>query len=330
MTAFLDLSESGRRSARGSLLGLARKFRSRFAIDLGQASFAARGFQPGSEPVRRRLELIGETFLAGFNSGLVEDDVEALQRAVSDVAPERRGFAVEGAAMGAAIADALMLGGDRLNAWMRHNETTYTYLAHVGAGWALARTPWRRTAILRGRDPVHGWLVFDGLGFHDAYFHTNRVLRGWRRTAPGYGARVYDQGLGRALWFISGGGIEAAIASIARLHPARQQDLWSGLGLALAYAGGASASALSMAVAAAGRLRANLAQGAAFAAEAHARAGYIPPHTHEAATVLSGLNADDAAALVRTLRTRLSGVSGANECPYEQWRRDVQRALVRS
>src|SRR5947209_18026481 len=74
-----------------------RRYRALFAIDLSEASFARRGFTAGRE-AQCRLEDIGKTFLRGFNQALVEDDTETLQLSVERVEPDRRGFAVEGAA----------------------------------------------------------------------------------------------------------------------------------------------------------------------------------------------------------------------------------------
>jgi enediyne biosynthesis protein E3 len=278
--------------------------------------------------MRRRLEQIGEIFLAGCNRALIEDDYAALTRFIGHIDPARRGFAVEGAAMGAAIADALTFTDRRLCAWMTQNDTAYTYLAHVGAGWALARAPWRKSAIMRQADAIHGWLVFDGVGFHDTYFNSASVLAGWRRLRRGYAVRAYDQGIGRALWFVAGGDIARAAEAIRRFDDERRADLWSGLGLALAYVGGAASQNLSGAVAAAGRYRANLAQGAAFAAEAHARARFIPTHTRDAVHLLAGVDAEAAAQLVRQSRAGLPDVDPPGMPRYEAWRRDIRRILL--
>jgi hypothetical protein len=314
--------------SRGNPLSdLSWKYRSLFAIDTRQADFDVRGFPCGCEEQRRELEEIGKTFLIGYNCGLREETTETVQRVIDQAERHRRGFAVEGAAMGCAIADAVMLGGQRLKTWLRLNEPAYTYLAHVGAGWALARVPWRRQAILRECNPIHFWLVFDGLGFHDTYFAPKRALSGWRRMRRGYEAQAYDQGVGRAVWFIAGGNSERAIDAISHFAFVRQADLWSGLGLALAYAGGASAEALNRVLNAAGNFRLHLAQGAAFAAEAHARANYLPAHTKEAVAVLTGRDAKAVADLVRTLRSQLPSAAPADAPPYELWRREVQRAL---
>jgi enediyne biosynthesis protein E3 len=316
------------RAARKSGFGLGG-WRSLLRIDPSQASFATRGFPTCNLASRRRLEKIGEIFLAGFNRGVTEEDTKALRCWIESFDIDHRGFAVEGCAMGFAVADAFSLRPSRLNEWLARTEPDYAYLALVGAGWALARVPWRRAAILRECDPVHGWLIFDGLGFHDAYFSSQRVLRNWRRLRRGYAARVYDQGVGRALWFIHGGAIERAIFAISRFPPDRHGDLWSGLGLALAYAGAAAPSALSLAVANSGAFRAHLAQGAAFAAEAHARARHIPVHTHDAVAILTGCDAWSAVELVREHRARLPRTDELSEVPrYELWRRAVQCALL--
>jgi hypothetical protein len=212
--------------------------------------------------------------------------------------------------------------------WLEHTAHDYTYLTHVGAGWALARTPWRRSAILRHLDPVHFWLAFDGLGFHDAYFRPARIAGGWRRLSRDYAARVYDQGVGRALWFSSGGDVTRSVAAIARLDASRHDDLWAGLGLAISYAGGVGTAELQQARLAAGAARPSLAQGAAFAAEARARADHIPLHTSEAVRILTGLDLADVVQIVRRVRQSLPPAATEPTPAYEHWRLGVRKALA--
>lgn len=307
---------------------IGRNWRGLFRLRPQEASFDVRGFQAGSAEMRARLEHIGETFIGGFNRALGAELPTELREAFEAVAPEDRGFAVEGAAMGCAIADAVMFGGHRLRSWLACTSEDYSYLTHVGAGWALARVPWRRRAILRHLDPVHSWLAFDGLGFHDGYFHPRRTAAGWRRLTTGYAARAYDQGLGRAAWFSSGGSIAGAAAAIARLDAARHNDLWAGLGLAIGYAGGASVMELQLALQAAADARVALAQGAAFAAEARAQADHVPPCTHETVGVLTGLDVDQTVQLVRRVRQSLPSTTTGTLPSYELWRLGVQHALA--
>ena len=307
---------------------IGRSWRRLFLLRSEEASFDVRGFQVGSVETRARLEHIGETFIAGFNRALCAEQPTELREAFEAVAPEDRGFAVEGAAMGCAIADATMFGGDRLRSWIACTAEDYSYLTHVGAGWALARVPWRRRVILRHLDPVHSLLAFDGLGFHDGYFHPRRIAAGWRRLKGGYAARAYDQGVGRAAWFSSGGSIARAAAAIARLNADRHNDLWAGLGLALGYAGGATAIELQLALQTAAYARVSLAQGAAFAAEARARAGHVPPCTHEAVRILTGLDVEETVQLVRRVRQALPSTATETVPRYELWRLGVQQALA--
>jgi hypothetical protein len=229
--------------------------------------------------------------------------------------------------MATAIADALPFAAERLPQMLGRFEREFVYLAHVGAGWALARVPWRRRRILMALDPLLAWLAYDGLGFHDCYFNHATVLAGWRRAGSGYAARAYDQGIGRALWFVSGGSARIAGTYIQHLAAERTDDLFAGLGLAMAYAGSASREAFAEVLRQAGHAAAHFGQGVAFACEARARAGCIPPHTQLAAEAL-GFEAVELAALVRQAREELSNVE-RDPPRYQQWRRRIREAVAR-
>src|ERR1019366_7282690 len=123
-----------------------------------------------------------------------------------------RGFAFEGAAMALALRDMLLPGSRTLTALMRGHGSRHVYMLHIGAGWALARLPWRPRIenAIQSFDPLLRWLVVDGFGFHEGYFH-------WRDDEPPVppagltreGLHAFDQGLGRALWFKQCGDPEA-------------------------------------------------------------------------------------------------------------------------
>lgn len=231
--------------------------------------------------------------------------------------------------MGCAVADSVSLNTGRLAGWLDRTNGDFTYLTHVGAGWALARVPFRRRAILRSLDPIHSWLAFDGLGFHDTYFHHPRILDGWRRVRRGYEPSAYDQGVGRALWFVGGADIGWCARTIdTRFAAGRRGHLWAGLGLALAYAGCADKAAIQRARLLAGDFFPDLAQGAAFAAAAHEQAGPSPPHTALALEVLTGLSASHVAATVAQARAALPSAESQDRPVYELWRAAVRSALI--
>ncbi|MBS0248460.1 MAG: DUF1702 family protein [Proteobacteria bacterium] len=305
---------------------LSSPLRRLFRLSPRQAELSTRGFTAVDPAKRQSLEATGHAFIGGYNSALTVTDLRDVLGHIAGVAPLLRGFVAEGAAMGVAIADTLSLGHERLPAYIAATERDFTYLAHVGAGWALARTPWRRQAILTPLDPIHRWLAFDGLGFHDAFFRLARIAAGWRRLSDGYAAHAYDQGIGRALWFAAGGDVAGAAHLIAALPMPRHADLWSGLGLAMAYAGPAHDDDLREALREAGAHAAAFAQGVAFACEARARANFIPGNADNAAQVVWQADASVVARLVRERRSRLPDRDGHTP-RYELWRRDTASAF---
>ena len=198
-------------------------------------------------------------------------------------------------------------------------------MIHVGAGWATARVRGSLRRAVRRRDPLLGWLVADGWGFHQAYFHPERWATGARALAQsdGYARRAVDQGIGRALWFVTGAAPELVAARIRQFAPDRHGDLWSGVGLAATYAGGVPGDELVRLVELAGAHRADVAQGAAFAATARVVANNVAPHVEAASQVLAGDAAAKLAALSRSLEPVKPGATA-----YEQWRQRLRQTFA--
>jgi hypothetical protein len=149
-----------------------------------------------------------------------------------------------------------------------------------------------------------------------------------RATLSRYGARAYDQGVGRSLWFTTEADPSAIAAAIDVETPGRQPDLWSGVGLACAYAGGLRHDEVAALAAASGALRVHLAQGVAFAAEAHeSAAGCVPRHTEEASRLICGTSAAHAAQVAREAAV---GAVPENGLPaYEIWRMRIRSCMER-
>ena len=167
-------------------------------------------------------------------------------------------------------------------------------MLHVGAGWACARLPWLRRRIekfIRKFDPVLRWLVLDGYGFHQGYFHFKPPQNSAINRLSADARHVFYQGFGRSLWFVHGCDFHQIATTISGFPEIYQSDAWSGIGLACAYAGGATSAIWKMRVSLAGCFTSALAQGAAFAAKARQLAGNETPHTEEACVVLAGINA---------------------------------------
>lgn len=284
-----------------------------------EAQFAVRGFEAGDPVKRLGLERIGGHFIGGYNAAVCARNPRDIRLYVDAVAAPDQGFAAEGAAMGTAIVDALSFRPRLLSSCVGEFSHDLTYLVHVGAGWAMARVPWRRKRILSALDPLYVWLAYDGLGFHDTYFSHRSVLEGWRRVRAGYAARAYDQGVGRAIWFFAGGSVSGALACIRSLPASRHPDLWAGLGLAMGYTGLADDQDVTDALENAGSNVSHFAQGVAFACEARSLAGAIPEGTQRVASLVWNEAAQNVAMRVRDLRLGLPNPR-TNPQSYELWR----------
>lgn len=317
----------GKADDKVSLFGQARR---RFlGLSPVEASFARRGFLPAEENARQRLEQIGVTFLNGYHAALEESGFVPLARRLATVETELRGFAFEGAAMGLAILDCF-------TPWRKDRWRTFTYtlaqphvyMMHVGLGWALARLRRSVTTHLAQLDPLLRWLVVDGYGFHEGYFRWPRYIE--RQELPSrlenYERRVFDQGLGRSIWFVKGANVTAITKTINTFPATRRNDLWSGVGLACAYAGGCSRTAIESLRAAANVHLPALAQGVAFAAKTRQRAANLTPYTENVCRLICGHSVEEAAAITDAALADLREEAGLPA--YEVWRRRIQTKIA--
>ncbi len=299
------------------------------SLPFSAASFEVRGFSCQDAIIRRRLEQIGETFLSGYNSAVFGLGADELGEHLNSIPRELRGFGFEGAAMGLEMLDALTpWRTQRLQDFLAGPANKHIYMIHVGAGWLMARAPWLLKRRFKQLDPLPRWLVLDGYGFHEGYFHAPKTVMEQRVPSrlTGYERRAFDQGLGRALWFISGADPSRAVPSIQRFEAPRRADLWSGIGLAATYAGGADRNSLEHLHRLADGYTHHLAQGAAFAAKTRERAGNPAVHTELACRTFCNLSADATASI--TDKT-LDGLPADASVPaYEVWRRRISDHFV--
>jgi enediyne biosynthesis protein E3 len=290
-----------------------------------EVSFARRGFHAADPNARRRLERLGVYFLEGYHASVSADDLESLTSKLDAIDREYLGFAYEGAAMGLTLLDLLLpWSRRRLPAFLAGPGADHAYLVHVGVGWAIARVPLAIDRALDTLDPILRWLAIDGYGFHEGFFHPQRSVPAVKVPSRlvTYARQVFDQGVGRSLWFAEGADATRLPATVGRFDPSRHENLWSGVGVAATYAGGAEAEALNGLRSAAGPFAAALAQGASFAAKARQRAGNTTAYTELACRALCGLSAEGAAAVTDVA---LMDLPLSDSIPaYETWQRRIR------
>jgi hypothetical protein len=291
-------------------------------ISESEADVARRGFVVARLEAARRIEQIGVSFVYGYNLAVGAHDLDRLGEQLAAVPAADAGFVYEGAAMGVAVADFCTPGRRMFEALLMGPAAAHEYMAWVGRGWALARLPLAPEPSVRRCASLNAWLSLDGYGFHEGYFNwPSRIQRQrWPRGLSPQGRQIFDQGLGRSLWFVWGAEVDAIVAQVDAFSAPRRADLWAGVGLAAAYAGGCAIQDLERLEALCGPHLPALAQGVVFAAEARLHAGNMVQHVEDACTVILRVHASQAGELA--VRARPS--SGTTIEDYQQWRHAIQ------
>ena len=300
-----------------------------FSISTEETTFAKRGFKTPDPQIQEQLEKVGRTFLQGYHAAIANDKLDVLVPQLNAVAADWRGLAFEGAAMGLAILDFLPGGRkNRLQEFLAGGGEDHAYMVHVGAGWILGRIPVKVDKYVSQLDPLLKWLAIDGYGFHEGFFHHSRYIteRVVSDKVSGYAQRMFDQGLGRSLWFVAGADVTHIRETISQFSPIRQPDLWSGVGLSCAYVGGVDKIAMAALRTAAEPHQVQLFQGAAFAANTRQREFNSTVHTELACQVFCSMSASAAAKITDIALENLP--PDAEEPAYEVWRRRIQAQFV--
>lgn len=288
-----------------------------------------RHFEPGEPAVRARLGGVVESFALGYNLGLEAPTLGWLHERLQEHEPERQGFAYEGAGMSVALRVLMTPGSTLFHDYLRGVGDPHHYMIHIGAGWAWSRFPLRHAALQTQLDRTFHWLAWDGLGFHEAVFHTERTVerRDNRPTRDDYAGPAFDQGVGRALWFVCAGRPDEVARRIAAFAPERHADLWGGAGLAVTYACGVEEPVVRALHAHAGPFQPDMAVGSLLAVVTRRRAGNPTAHIDLACRVVTGMGATEALALYDTaldlheegdaaypaLRARIRGAMAARQ-----------------
>ncbi|MEV4943666.1 DUF1702 family protein [Streptomyces zaomyceticus] len=309
------------------------------APSLDDVSFAGRGFTVEPTERTRQLEAVPQAVVTGFEWGIEGKNLATTERRLALVDPLNRGFAYEGATMAYAIRDTMGPQGHRVRDLLRGGGRPHIFLNYIGIGFAMAKLPrplWKKLVPdLTEPDlyPAMSWLCVDGYGFDRAYFDTDKWVGGQRQDtpydwdgAPSYWQRAFDQGVGRALWFIHGGHVGNVSAAVRAFAGDRRADLWSGVGLAATFAGGTTAADLDALRREAGEHADHLAQGAVFAAKARHHAGFVPEHSSAAVHAFTGCTV---AAVARLADDCAASAPEAGVGPaYEVWRAKVRAQLA--
>ncbi len=308
------------------------------AFSLGQLRKTMMGGLPPevaafSQGVTQSEKYLGNIFLTviqNYQATLKNSNLEAVVHRLNAVAPELRGFAYEGAGMGLMQLDCMLPWKKRLLLFLAGSASPYVYPVYVGAGLALARLKKEPERFLHPFEPVLRWFMVDGYGFRYGIFarQSTIVEQKYPEYLSAAARRVFDQGMGRSIWFANGADPERMSALINPFPETRQADIWSGVGFACAYAGGAERAAIEMLTKVASSYRAQLALGAAIGAKGRQRAGNLVPHTDLACEILCELSGNAAADKTDIALQNIP--TDGPETAFETWRRRIEAEFVKS
>ena len=185
-------------------------------------------------------------FLQGFHEAL-RASPERLPQLLRDEPFQRRGFALEGAAMALALIDEVRPTPQRLlEALLNGRSVGEHTLSAIGVGWASARLGKPLDWLPMALNPRYMPAVADGYGFHQGFFHPHRFTNRGFPIGKGELRTSYDIGLGRALWFIHIGNVGPIVQTIDRFSPDRRKQLWRGIGTACAFTGNTTYAATQL------------------------------------------------------------------------------------
>lgn len=306
-----------------TLLGKVR--RTLFGIPSEDTVFRRPGF---AKDAIQRFKPVAHGLVTGYHATLEDSRFDILMARMNEVDIDLRGFAFEGVGMGLAALDCFTPWKNRVNAFAEGPGAPYIYPFYVGVGLALARMRRNPEHYLDRLDPVFNWVIVDGYGFHEGFFAYRRTIE--QQAVPkklsAYGRKVFDQGLGRAIWFSSGADADRVVRTIEAFPPARQVELWSGIGCASAYGGGADRHAIEAIASLAAPYRLQMARGAAIAAWGREQASNFAQYTDIVCEVFCGTSSVTAARIAGQALRNLPDES--SEPAYETWRQRIQEQFA--
>ncbi|MFT4544212.1 MAG: hypothetical protein ACI9UR_000620 [Bacteroidia bacterium] len=207
--------------------------------------------------ISENIETIVSTFQKGRALAESEISLDDLVVALDEFQPRYRSAGYEGASMGVAI--------ERDDGWRTFNEKTKVHetQVHIGLGWAFAEKNWQIEKELHMVNQDFQTKVLDGYGYWYGLFRRRLTIR--TQSIPENITPElqigFDQGVGRAIWYISKGEVAKVVNIINHYSEDRRANLWQGIGVASTYVGGCSDKLIAELKSAAGEFKLNFETG---------------------------------------------------------------------
>ncbi|MBK8494275.1 MAG: DUF1702 family protein [Chitinophagaceae bacterium] len=280
--------------------------------------------------VIQKIESIQSVFLETQLFYATHNDIIGLISYMEKFPVDFRSIAYESASMAIAINDLEQKG--KLINWLHYvNGPAKLHKAqvYVGLGWAIAKLKLPFLPIVEKIETAYYFRVADGCGYYDGSFRQRQTVLGLQLPAylPQAALHMYDQGVGRSLWYSSRADINKVKNKIEGFPAERQAALWRGMGIAVAYVGGCDDAYLETVWQYAGANNIQLAYGAALAARSRMKADSMTADTDRC----SRLWFICSAGVANEFSAETGDTAGAgNEAGYINWVNQIENRLADS
>jgi enediyne biosynthesis protein E3 len=242
--------------------------------------------------------------------------IPALIEYLENTEPEFRSVAYESASMAIAVKD---FETDQFPAnWLLFAEgpaLTHKTQIYIGLGWAIAKLNLPFLTAVKDLDPEFHFSIAEGCGYYDGSFRYRQTVINMQLPVylPTSALLIYDQGVGRSIWYNAKADIHKADSLVESFPAGRQAGLWRGIGIAVAYAGGCNDEDLRTLLDYAATNRFQLAYGARLAARSRLMANSMTTDTDRCSRLWFALSVDTPAI--------------ANEDAYCNWIKQMEETL---
>ena len=167
--------------------------------------------------------------------------------------------------------------------------------------------------------------VADGCGYYDGSFRQRQTVINQQVPVylPEAKMPMYDQGIGRSLWYTNNTDISNIRTKIESFPASRHASLWRGMGIAVAYVGGCDEHTLTTLWEYAATNGIQLARGAALAVRSRMLANTTTKDTDQCSRLWFRLSANAA-------NLFSSDPNIDNEATYFNWVMQMQEGLANS
>ena len=280
--------------------------------------------------ILQRIEKIRSIFLDTQLFYAKDDDMDSLIAFLENTAIEFRSIAYESASMAIAIKG--LENNQDMKAWLYYASVparAHKAQVYIGLGWAIAKLNLPFLSVVEKIESRFYHRVADGCGYYDGSFRQRQTVMSQQLpdNLPAAVMPIYDQGVGRSLWYTCNADINKIRSKIESFPQNRQADLWRGIGCAVAYVGGYDENTLITLLEYAGINRIQLACGAALAARSRREANTITTDTDHCSQLWFHLTAGEVNLFSVEM---IDPATVENEAVYLNWIMQIEEGLANS